>query len=327
MNNNVYTYPKRKYDKKEVSFMYMFFDNDDYVSVNGSEVVDMSVKVCDKLVRHDDGVSPVAESGFIKLKIGKTAKSNHNKQFVYNPEEYRKNRKQYIEQRCITEGGLKEIWLFDKLNWHNVLLGNLHAKMDKDYLVLEFLPQPGLSADSSTHSVCLGAVKKENILIIDLDFENCESFLIFNDEILECDIEFNNELTWGSSDLYRSIKSGYIRVKLDDYADRPNNLFNNEKLKTKDFERRLCGRKGKSKHDICRLDISYDHASCSKGIEESIEVDDIRPEEELKKLEDEETGFYDFVGGRCKKLKDGSIVIAFGADSKKIIKRLKEKYN
>ena len=46
---NKYTYPKKEFDKKDVNFMYVFFDNGDYISINGSEVVELEIRLYDRL--------------------------------------------------------------------------------------------------------------------------------------------------------------------------------------------------------------------------------------------------------------------------------------
>lgn len=329
--NTTYTYPKRTYDKKDVKFMYMFFDNGDYLSIKGMEIADISINVYDKLIWHNKGVSPVGESGFIKLKVLNKCSFAHKRVVVYNPAEFSKGRKQYIEQRCVEEQ-ITEIWLFDENNWHNVVIGNIKGKMDGEYLMLEFLPQPLMgSASSDVHYVNLGSLFINEIHSIDLDFENCESFVVYNKEILEINIAFNEQLDWGSSDLYRGVKSGYIRIKLEDDNTRENYLFKtelyNKKIKTKDFEQRLCGKKGRDDHDICHLYVSYYHAGYGTGVKECIEVDDIRSDEELEQIEERyDNGEYDFapeyIGGHCAKLKDGSIVIAFGVNSEKTVDKL-----
>ena len=113
--NTLFTYPKIKYNKKDVRYMYMFFDNGDYLIVKGMEIVDISINVYDKLIWHGQGVSPVAESGFIKLKVINKNSCSFSRGFLYNSGEYRKGRKQYIERRCCEEY-VKEVWLFDENN-------------------------------------------------------------------------------------------------------------------------------------------------------------------------------------------------------------------
>ena len=180
------------------------------------------------------------------------------------------------------------------------------------------------------HVINLKNVNKKDFRLIHLDFENCESFVVYNDEIEEVNLHFDNQLEWGSGDLNRKVIGGYIKIKLnEDFAPRENNLFNNDKqLKVIDFERRLCGKKGEDIHDICHLYIDYYHAGYG-GIQvtECIEVDDIKSVEELEKLEKEKSDqwYYCYEGGYSKKFKDGSIIIAFGKNAKDTINKFSNK--
>ena len=128
--------------------------------------------------------------------------------------------------------------------------------------------------------------------------------------------------------MFRSVKSGYIRIKLDDKnLPRSNHLFDysfdNKKLKTKHFEQRLCGKRGRGEHDICHLYVSYYHAGYGTNIEECIGIDDIRPNEELDRIyEEDDWSVPAYVGGHCSKLKDNSIVIAFGVNSEQTVNKI-----
>lgn len=327
---NTYFYPKMKYTKNEVSFMYVFFENGDFLEIKGSEIINFSINVYDKLIRSHKGYNPVVASGYFKLKICNKPKFVQSSHSLYNDADFKKDRKSYIENRCTNESRITEIWLFNSNNWHKVLHCELKAKMDGDFLLFEFIPQPQMGAyQSENHYVNVGNVKKEDIHHIDLDFENCESFVVYNDEIEEVNINFDDQLKWGSGDLCRKALGGYIKIKLDKgFLPRQNCLFGNEKgLKNIDFERRLCGKKGEDIHDICHLYIDYYHAGYG-GIQasECVEVDDAKTAEELEELEkkEEQTGetYYYYEGGYCKKTKDGSIIIAFGISAKNTINKM-----
>ncbi len=326
---NKYLFPKMKYTKNEVSFMYIFFENGDFLEIKGSEIFNFSINIYDKLIRSRKGYNPVIESGYFKLKICNKSAFTKSSHFLYNEADFRKNRKSYIENRCVNESWITEIWLFNSYSWHKVLHCESKGKMDGDFLLLEFLPQPQMGTfKNENHYVNIKNIEKEDIFKIDLDFENCESFAVYNDEIEDVNIDFEDKLEWGAGDLYRKAIGGYIKIKLNkDFALRENHLFKNKKsLKIVDFERRLCGKKGEDIHDICHLYIDFYHAGYGEVQVECVEVDDIKTDEEIKNIEkkEEQTGqsYYYYEGGYCKKHKDGSIIIAFGKNARNTINKM-----
>ena len=325
-----YTFARKNFTKNDIFSMYIFFDNGDHLEIKGTEVIKASIHTYDRLVRHRKGVCHVAESGFIKLKINDKQRFVHCSKFLCDLSEFLKNRKSYIEDRCVYQSQITELWLFNSDNWHYVLLGDICARMDEEYLVLEFLhpSSMGIISDEK-HTAVLPDVTKESILNIDLDFENCERFLVYHNEILEVNLSFNQELSWGASELYRTVKGGYIKIKLDkEILWRHHYFLTNRKLKTKDFERRLCGKKGERCHDICQLYVTYLEPGYGNNMQECLEIDDIKSDEEIEWLQNEEDGgdfSYYFEGGYCKKLDDGTIIITFGKNAENAVKKLSKK--
>jgi len=236
-----FTYPKKKFEKKDIDFMYLFFDNGDYVSLDGREVVDIKINLYDRLIWSEQGVNPVVESGYIKFKINKTNKAIYNGAFLYNAKEYRRDRKGYIERRCVQEGGIKCVRVFNENNWHDTLFGNVAGEMEGEFLTLKFLSQPNFgSSDSDYNVISLNAIGKSIIESINLDFENCEDYSIYKDEIQDIQLEFEKELVWGAGDLFRSIKSGYIKFKFDKKKDyRRVHFLDGGKVTIKQLEQRL----------------------------------------------------------------------------------------
>jgi len=320
--NSTYYFKKQTYNKNKISFMQIFFDNGDHISIKGFEVVDLSIKTYDNLIKHTNGYSPVVAEGFIKLDIQKKITFAYNNNIVYNPSDFKNDRKSYIENRCLNESTIKKIYLFDNNNWHKVLLGNIRAIKKDQYLILEFLPTPQMGAfDGDKHSISLGNINKNNIHNIDIDFENCESFVIYQDEIKEINLSFNSNLEWGAGNLFREINGGYMVINLDkDIKLRENNLFEEKIFKTSDFEKRLCGPKGFDTHDICHLYITYNYPGFGEYEKECIGVNPINEGEE-----EDKNGYtyYFFESGYCKKLNDKSIIICFGEKAKNTI----EKFN
>lgn len=324
-----YVYPKKKFEKKDIDFMYLFFDNGDYVSLHGSEVVDIQLKLYDRLVWGERGVCPVAESGFIKLKVNKKNKAIYDGVFLYNAKKYRNDRKGYIEHRCVQEGGISSVRLFDENNWYDTICGSIVAEMDDEFLVLKFISQPSFgSSENANNIIFLNNISKSLIDSINLDFENCEDFTIYKNEILDIQLQFEKELVWGAGDLFRSIKSGFIKIKFDKTIDyrRTNFLGYYRKITLKKLEKRLCWYGIQSTHAICHLYVDYNYAGFGSRRRECIEVEDIRSDEELERIEKlEEEGDYSFdeyIGGYCKKQKDGTIIITFGKNSEVLLKKL-----
>lgn len=320
--NTVYTFPKWNINKRGVHSLKLIFDNGNYVTLKGLELIDISINFYDRLVRYGQGVTPVVESGYIKLKILNKVTASYDYS-VYNPKLIKKGRKEYIENRCLSESKIKEIWLIDNYNWKKILLGNIVAKMENEYLLLEFTPIQSMGEClSDKHYINWGNLEKEHIFSIDIDFENCEGFMVYSDEIKEINIEFEKELQWGSSKIVRCIKEGHLIIELNkERNDRNYSFLDDITPKIKHFERRLCGKRGFDVHDICHLYITS-YNCYGNDNEECISVEDFRTQEEYEEYEKlceyEQMG-YDYQSGYCKKLKNGSLVITFGKHSKEEI--------
>ena len=115
------------------------------------------------------------------------------------------------------------------------------------------------SYDKEYHTVNACNLTKSVVEKIGLDFENCDGFDIYAEEIQEMNINFEKELQWNSSCFGREIINGFIRLKLNKKLEwRHVNVYNcNEKIPNiKKLERRLCG-KGLDDCDICHLYVEY----------------------------------------------------------------------
>ena len=49
--------------------MYLFFENGDFVEIKGTEIMNFSINLYDKLIKSHKGYNPVIESGYFKFKI------------------------------------------------------------------------------------------------------------------------------------------------------------------------------------------------------------------------------------------------------------------
>lgn len=318
-----YTYPKQRFTAKGIQFIQVFFANGDYFEIPKREIIDIDVQFYDNLVAGERGFCPVAKSGFIKCKIINKRNSRCYAR-LYNYTEFLKNRKTYLQNRCVNEGGVCYFRLFDDCNWHYPIKADVVATMCDDYLIFNFVENATFgSFDNDFHSVNVCDLTKDTISCIDLDFENCENFVIYPEEIQDIRINFKKQLIWNSGCLGREIESGYLRLKLNkSFTWREFTLHDCDKLPSVNkLERRLCG-KGVDDCDICHLYITYHYAGYGIGFRECVDVRDIRYADQPIKWHDCESDYYDddeeddddpcFVSGYAKREKDGSILIVFG---------------
>lgn len=303
--------PKKEFKKKEISKAQIFFRNGDYFELSGNEIVDISLQFYDTLIANERGFSPVVKSGYIKCKFNKLA-PKYDSSLLYNQKDYKKDRKTYLEERCVNEGGLYYVRLFDKHNWHDGIFGDIIAYKDGDEIVLSFQANKIYGkADKEYHTVTAPNVTKSVIEKINLDFENCDGIEIFREEILDMQLNFEERLEWNSSCFGRDLRNGFIRLRFDeDITWRKADICCGEKKNTiKNFTKRLCG-KGVDDIDICHLYVTYNYAGYCLDREECIGVPDIRPIEEQE--HEDENGICYHVSGYAKKENDGSILIMFG---------------
>lgn len=333
---------QQDYQKNNVCEMYVFFDNGDFFKIRGSEVINLKVNTYNKLVRYKKGFSPVVKSGFIKTQICSKKRFSYDKSFLADETGFKTDRKSYIEERCQNDF-ITAIWLFDSNYWHRTLLGNIRAKLEDGYLIFEFLPNELLrdDPDANSHYVFARNPKKEDVFKIHLDFENCEGIDVYNSEISELNLKFYDTLEW-SGEYHRIVSGGYMIIKFNkDLDPRDCSLFEVKNPKSKDFTKRLCGKSGESTHDICHLYVDYHHAGYGNSLEECFEVEDvycyahantdIGDGEDLYKTDDLDDDFdddddngddYIYIGGYAKRLKDSSIVIAFGRNAETTVQKI-----
>lgn len=322
-----YKIKKEVFRKEDIHFMRIFFENGDYLPVSGRELQDFSVKLYDRLVLENNSYTrhccPVVESGFIKFKPTKKVKGFYTDAYLNNYREYSKDRSLYIKNRLISENDVKYVQIFDKNDWRHTLLGNITAQVDDNCVTLLFKQKNNnQSCNGEYHTISLPEVKKTMIKSLYLDFENCEGFDVYNDEIVDLQLKFKEMLCVDSSDYNREIESGYIKLKFDEkYNEYRDNSFFDDLSKgkkgNKEIEMRLCGRKGIDLHDICHLYIDYEYAGFGEMRKECIEIEDIRSDEEfaeIEKYEGEEIVNYlpYYLGGYCEKTGDGYLLITFG---------------
>lgn len=318
-----YFYPPKTLVKANIEFAQVVFQNGDYLTIKKNEILEASLALCDELIRTGTGVCPILRTGFLKCRIQYCKRAKYQNVSLYNPQEYIKDRKSYIENRCVKEGKIKAIRVFDANDWHYTLYGEIVASVEGENMVLSFRN----SAQSNDSAVIrLKEPKKSTIGSIVLDFENCDTFRIYENEIMDIQLAFRNELVWEGNELNREVVGGFLRLKFDKSTDHTDVNIYKWNGKIKQLEERLCGRKGEDFHDICHLYIEDAEAYKSRQ-EECISICDIRyldqpepPEDEDPESEESEGDFeetdstprYEYVGGLAQKQPDGSILLSFG---------------
>ena len=311
-----YTFKSDDFKKENIEGIKIILDNGDYFPIYKNEISNISLSLSDKLVWKGNNICPVVNGGCIKLKINHTKQAKYNNAFLYNYKEYIKDRKTYIEDRCTKESKIVSVDLYDDNNWNTTLHGEICAFMEGDFLTLSF----GKSTKTSnlTSAIMLNNIQKSEIRKITLDFENCDTIDVYDDEIIDIKINFNQKLDHSGTNLIRTIKNGILKIKFDKEINYRNVCIlakGDKQPKLKDIEKRICGNKSESSHDICNLYINYDYVGYGIDREERISIDDIRSDKDLGELyscEDQEYDFCDYIGGYAKKEKDGSITIFFG---------------
>ena len=209
-----YHTPKYVMAREDINFMQLFFDNGDYLSVGGEEIVSLSLSLYDGLILSENAYCPVIQGGSMRLALREDASFCYDGHFVCREKDCRRSRAQYIRKRLL-DGGLRAIRLFDENNWHFTYHCRASAKDGEDGLFVGFLPDPSAPpAESGEHTILLADVGKKRIDRITLDFENCESFSVDRAEIANMDLKLSRELCWGAGDHIRAVRSGHLRLKL-----------------------------------------------------------------------------------------------------------------
>ena len=329
---NEYVIKKTCPDVRDVSYMYVFFKNGDYFKIKRKEIIEVKMHLYDNLILHNREFYPVCESGYIKLKISEK-KSKNESHHLYNPEDFAKDRVAYIKDRLLS-GGIDRIYMFNENNWHKAFFGDAYAEADREFIIIKYKPNELYGpSGSESHIVRAGELTKSVIEKITLDFENCDSFDIFDKEIEELNLSFKEGLDWNYGGYGRQLDGGFIKLKLDhEFYWRKVHIYEDWKPESKramkQLERRLCGKGGEDYVDICHLYVSYNYAGCGTDFEERISVNDIRPEyhssddydyDDFDCYDDDDDDDYDdeiFISGYAKKQDDGSIIIFFGGDPK-----------
>ena len=324
--NDIYYYPKNegKIEIENIDFARLYFDNGDYIYLYKSDIKDLKLEYYDNLVKDycDDGYCPYARSGYIRLNIKRHAGGIYTESNVHNKIDLKKNRKEFIRKRLVEDGGLFRIKVFNENNWSKTIFGNFVASIDGDDILINVYPKAiDKDFNSNMFKLTVPDLNEVDIRKLELILENCESIEIFEDEIEKIDVVFNNELIWGSGELFREIVGGYIDLKIEYKSYRLYELFDG-KATPNNIIKRLAGKNKVDLHNICRLNTKI---SCGWGEElrEAIEIKDTRPQEmidAIEKAEDDDSldnidDLFDypyFIGGVAKAMGENKVRIEFG---------------
>lgn len=295
--------------KDDISEIRLFFDNGNFVTVQDFEIERLDIVFYDRLVWSENEICRVAYNGEIAFNIDDSYSAEDFELCVSDLDNYRKGRKRYIVDRC--KSGIVKTVLTTAYNrsWFT-LFGNVKI-IDRDGgFGIRFSPHLDRHGGTGEHYIDLPDITKSSAGIVALNFENCETVTVYHDEIVDIKLEYSKELYMGClGEFYRLVTGGYIRVALYDRGDRDGVLWSDKSSKNfiddlPAIEKRLCGKSGENIHDICNLYISHGGYK-----EEHLIVDDV----EFVPLELCNCGI-------CKKLTDGSILIAFGKNAEETVK-------
>ena len=154
-----------------------------------------------------------------------------------------------------------------------------------------------------TYNIKMKDVKLEDIHSVNLVLEPMEGVTIYFDEIIDMKLDFENELTIGTSCIERKVKSGYLKFAFNEKLKRFHgdiNITDERARKIKKpcrakIEERLIRRS-----DICYLIITYKDNFWTENLDLPFEADE---------------NYNMLVGSSSKIDEEGNLVVLFGKDS------------
>ncbi len=305
---------------KEVEFIYIVFSNGSHIELRKEEIIDFNFTFYDELVMHDGNFIKKAFSGFIKLNISN--KDNNYKRSIEEGFKLSK-RKLGIENLLLNENNVVRLRFFNENNYSEYVQGNFVCTKEEDKIIITAFPDPiEHGHKGNSFFIKIPEYKSNDILSIDFDFENCEHFTIYDVEIKEYKLEFNQKLSGGVGfDFQRQLKGGYIKVKLNYQCNRSGTIFifedeedkyeyGNEAPTTKERIIKRLKIYG-NEHNICHLYVHYNGEGYGAPLKECISIEDIR-NLDFDKISDEELDEIGwFVSGHTEILGEDSFVLYF----------------
>lgn len=324
MRNHFINPKKEAFQIGNIKQLQIIFDNGDYAPVFHTEIINYQFTYYDRLVSFHRGYAPRARSGEMRLKLKRTCGAIYDRYQLFDPTNYRKDRINAMIHRMVDYGGIRAIRFFNDDNWSYLVLGDYKAEFDGEDIVIKAYPS---SVDepyqSDNFNISIAPIKKDDILYIHLDFENCEYFEVYNEEITSFDVVFGSRLDATIGLFYREIVGGKMRLRITKTREnRKITLFTervNRKIYPYELRERLAGKDGYDFVNLCRLYITTNHVGFGMPKEEDIEIMDVRPGDIIQEVdeayendEDYHGIFEWFIGGVAKDIGDKTVEITFG---------------
>ncbi len=317
-----YTYPKSEFMKAEdVEEIKIVFTNGDYLTLDQKEIDSISLSLCDKLVTVGDKVCFRAGGGRVVCKIKNTPLRSYGA-FLHDPAAYKKERKKYIETRCTLPEEIVALSLVDENNWNFPVYGRICGHMEEHLLILEF-DQFGETEKKDAYIDLKDITNEKDIRSIGLDFENCDGFTIYSNEIVKIDLQFKKKLEWGGGSLNRVVTSGLLIFQLYKVFKERRVFLLDGGTSSRILTRRICPKRGADVHDLCHLYIELSDGALGQR-EECVELPEIRPDDVMDPLwdaydQDENAPYPGYWGGYAKRLPGNRIAVTFGKNAKQRI--------
>lgn len=332
---NIFTVPKKKALRiEEIAWLQIIFDNGDFLPINHTEVVGYRFDCYDRLVSFHNGYAPRARSGEVRLRLKRAFGAPYDQCQLFDSSDYRIDRIKAISERLVRDGGIKAIRFFDGDNFNFILLGNFLTESSEGEAIIKAIPN---SVDEPYGSDCfhisLAPVRKEDMRIVGFEFENCEHFDVYEDEILSFDVLFGNELEVEPSLLYRQITGGKMRLKFKETHDDRNCLLSDFECMSQPvtlaaIRKRLTGEKGFDFINLCHLYVKSNHVGFGLAKEEQLCIKDVRPMEIVDGVDEtnendgcDDGPFEYFLGGTAKEVEGEIVEITFGVFPKALQKQ------
>ena len=313
---------KDKFKNFQLYKMNVSFNNGESIDFDKDEIEIKEILFADKLglSAKDNRPCPLICKGEVVISPKNEGYyCNRNAYVVYDKKQYIKNRKDYVFN-LVNNVGIHSIKVYND-NYYDfeqrifTYVGNLSTAIKGDGVILTWSkPYPNCTCESLDMEFDFNTIKKSNVDYISLDIWNSPSFGIAGREIVDMQLNFRKKLLFnGEAFFLRVLDSGYLIIKPD------------KSLGARD-ESLICDLSDKiDVHHICSLAVSY--SDYYDGLSrEPINIPEIEGDADplVKQyydqfLELQENGF---VGGYSKKLKDGTIIITFGENSKQKIEKL-----